>query len=144
MTGAPEGRMMLGRIGNRYRPGEGRVMPVPFIAQASLQGFLSVMVLGVLGLTAVLIAVPAILAYHWRIHRATQAYLQLKREMVQRGMSAGEIERVIQATSIPELIQQGLSTKAVERLIRATGFPLEAEGKANGIPIKGAPLDLEI
>lgn len=127
-------------------------MPVPlWIAQGFGNQSIPVLSLLVLGLTGVLIAVPATLAHQWRMRRVAQDQIQLKREMVQRGMSPGEIERVIRATSVGELVQQGLSAKAIERLIRASGASEEERerGDDDAIPdgrrpTKGAPLDLEV
>jgi hypothetical protein len=107
-------------------------------------------VLAVLGLTGVLIAVPSVIAYQWRMRHVAQAHIQLKREMVQRGMSAGEIERVIRATGVPELVQQGLSVKAIERLLRANrpageeDEPYGDDRGAAGPSTKGASLDPEL
>jgi hypothetical protein len=122
-------------------------MSTPMMSPWGPQGLLPVLVLGVLGLTAVLIAVPATLAHQWRMLRVAQAHILLKREMVQRGMSAGEIERVIRATSVPELVQQGLSVKAIERLLRANGPSEAGDGDliaAGRYPAKGAPPDPEV
>src|SRR4051812_24259231 len=96
-------------------------MLIPLMAQGNPHELGPILFFGVLGLTGVLIVVPTVFAYQWRVQRVARAQIQLKREMVQRGMSAGEIERVIRATSVPELIQQGLSVQAIDRLLRANG-----------------------
>ncbi|HEX8202350.1 MAG TPA: hypothetical protein VF590_17865 [Isosphaeraceae bacterium] len=98
-------------------------MPKPWMALGVGDGWDLVLFFGVLGLTGVLIVVPTVVACQWRAVRVAQAQIQLKREMVQRGMSAGEIERVIRSASVPELVQQGLSAKAINRLLRATAPP---------------------
>jgi hypothetical protein len=124
-------------------------MLMQLMSRLSPVELLPILVLSVLGLTGVLIAVPAILAAQWRLHRKSQGLIQLKREMVRRGMSAGEIERVIRATGVPELVQHGFSTKAIERLTRAGGPsgdqdpPHGGDRVVAGLATKGAPLDPE-
>ena len=44
-----------------------------------------------------LIALVAIIATHWRTHKRTEVEAALKQEMLARGMSAEDIERVIKA-----------------------------------------------
>lgn len=50
-------------------------------------------------LTAVAIIVTKILTKSWQQIRASEADAALKQEMLERGMSADEIERVIRASS---------------------------------------------
>jgi hypothetical protein len=45
-----------------------------------------------------LIALTAILSHHWRRHREIAYNARLKQLMIERGMTADEIERVVQAT----------------------------------------------
>ncbi len=47
----------------------------------------------------VVAALIVLLAWQWRLHRRTELEILLKREMVSRGMSAEEIERVLAAGS---------------------------------------------
>jgi hypothetical protein len=44
-----------------------------------------------------LIALVAIIATQWRMHKRTEVEAALKQEMLARGMSAEDIERVIKA-----------------------------------------------
>jgi SOS response regulatory protein OraA/RecX len=46
----------------------------------------------------VLIALTAILTSQWRKHRQTELEMSLKHEMLNRGFSAEEIERVVKAS----------------------------------------------
>jgi hypothetical protein len=60
------------------------------------------LVLGTTGiLTGLLIAVTAIVVTSWRRARQLEAESALKQDMLQRGMSAEDIERVIRASSTP-------------------------------------------
>jgi hypothetical protein len=92
-----------------------------------------------------LIAVTAVLAYHWLAARRTEAESALKRDMLERGMSAEEIERVIRATSaspapsaageksealsetemeyVERWAKAGMSGEQIERLLRAGRTP---------------------
>jgi hypothetical protein len=129
-------------------------MPMQMLARLDSGDLAPILALCVLGLTGVLIAVPAILSTQWRLHRKSQGHIQLKREMVARGMSAGEIERVMLATGLPELVKHGFSTEAIERLTRGADSSEEGLGSRDGAqitdgrraaaPAKGAPLDPEI
>jgi hypothetical protein len=50
----------------------------------------------------VLVAIAGLvvwLSLQWRLHRRTEMEIALKRDMLNRGMTVDEIERVIQATS---------------------------------------------
>jgi len=49
-----------------------------------------------------LVPIVAIIAYSWRRMRQTELEIGLKNEMIARGMSADEIERVIRASSPTE------------------------------------------
>jgi hypothetical protein len=49
-----------------------------------------------------IIAVTAIIVTNWRRVRQSDAESALKQDMLQRGMSAEDIERIIRATSVPE------------------------------------------
>lgn len=44
------------------------------------------------------VAVISIVTHHWRKHREVAYNARLKQLMIERGMSADEIERVVQAT----------------------------------------------
>ena len=49
-----------------------------------------------------LVAIAWVIMYQWRRARTAAYDARLKQLMIERGMSAGEIERVLQATSSPE------------------------------------------
>ena len=55
----------------------------------------------IIGLVAVVLpfltAVIICLSYQWRVHRRTELEVGLKRDMVERGMSPQDIERVLGA-----------------------------------------------
>jgi hypothetical protein len=57
----------------------------------------------VVGLVALLLTFVVVmvlgLCYQWRAHRRTELELNFKREMVERGISAQDIERIIGARS---------------------------------------------
>ena len=46
---------------------------------------------------ACVIAVAGIVAYYWHLNQKTHAEVELKHTMIERGMSADEIERVLAA-----------------------------------------------
>jgi hypothetical protein len=52
-------------------------------------------------LVGLLIALTAIVTYHWRRLRQLEGEASLKQEMVRRGMSVGDIERVIRVSGSP-------------------------------------------
>jgi hypothetical protein len=53
-----------------------------------------------------IVAVVSVLSYQWRKHREVAYNARLKQLMIERGMTADEIERVVQATQ-NELGQNG-------------------------------------
>jgi hypothetical protein len=90
-----------------------------------------------------LISVTAVLAYHWLAARRNETESALKRDMLERGMSAEEIERVIKASSaspwppaektealsetemeyVERWAKAGMSGEQIERLLRAGRTP---------------------
>jgi hypothetical protein len=87
----------------------------------------------------VLIAVVAILSSAWRKHRQAEIESALKQDMLNRGMSADEIVRVVRACAgeepappeakdpvsdneyylVEKLVEEGKSAEEIERIIRA-------------------------
>ena len=87
----------------------------------------------------VLIAVVAILNHTWRRHREAELEASLKQDMLNRGMSADDIVRVIRASAreepsppepqdpvsdneyylVEKLVEEGKSAEEIERIIRA-------------------------
>lgn len=47
------------------------------------------------------VGLVGIIAYHWRRLRQTEIETEMKREMLNRGMSAEDVERVIKASASP-------------------------------------------
>jgi hypothetical protein len=92
-------------------------------------------IIGLLGGTVV--AVVAIIATHWRHVRQAEADTALKQDLLQRGMSVEEIERVVRASStastepakepisdneyymVEKLVEEGKTVDEIERIIRA-------------------------
>src|SRR5579864_704351 len=70
---------------------------VDFLPKMGSHETMTVLTMAVVGLTAVLLGVPAVLASHWRRLREARLETELKHELVARGMSAEEIERVVHA-----------------------------------------------
>ena len=87
----------------------------------------------------VVISVVAILSVAWRKHRQTEIESALKQDMLNRGMSADEIARVVRARAgeeapapqakdpvsdneyylVEKLVEEGKSAEEIERIIRA-------------------------
>jgi hypothetical protein len=96
-----------------------------------------------------LIAVVAILATQWRMGRRTDQENDLKRDMLGRGMSAEDIERVLRASSgasppaapdpvsdneyyvVEKLVDEGKTTEDIERILRALKAGRSAEGSVS-------------
>src|SRR5262249_51938353 len=88
-----------------------------------------------------LIAVSAILCHHWSVVRQAETEASLKQDMLNRGLSVDEIERVIKASAqvakaqasadkpdpisdneyylVEKLVDEGKSAEEIERIIRA-------------------------
>ena len=77
------------------------------------------------------IAVIAILAYYWHVTRRNDMEGALKQDMLNRGLSVDEIERVIKASSqvpdtisaneyslIEKMVDEGKSAEEIERVLR--------------------------
>ena len=89
------------------------------------------------------VALVAIIAHQWRAVRRTEMELALKQDMLRRGLSVEEIERVLRASEVPpeapakpdpvsdnayalteKMIEEGRSGEEIERLLKllhATG-----------------------
>jgi hypothetical protein len=86
------------------------------------------------------IAVVAILSSNWRRHRAAEILAALKQDMLNRGLSADDIVRIVRATPggeedscaahqetitdneyylVEKLVDEGRATEDIERIIRA-------------------------
>jgi hypothetical protein len=88
-------------------------------------------------LCGTLIAIVAIIAYHWGAVRQAESETSLKQDMLQRGLSVDDMERVLKANSHPvapeknetvteyeyalieKLIDEGKSAEDIERVLRA-------------------------
>jgi hypothetical protein len=90
---------------------------------------------------ATIVAIVWILAYHWKRVRQIDFESSLKQDMLNRGLSAGDIERVLWASSdgppeqntaatqevitdneyylVEKMIDEGKTTEDIERVIRA-------------------------
>jgi hypothetical protein len=85
-----------------------------------------------------LVFIVWIVAAHWKRVRQLQIEASLKQDMINRGLSAGDVERVLWASSTPppapptpesisdneyalveKMIDEGRSAEEIERLIRA-------------------------
>jgi hypothetical protein len=107
-------------------------------------GFGFLFALAILGCS---IAVVALVCYHRRALRMAEMTMMLKQEMVQKGLSADEIERVLRASGpneqtppntaqtrlaelrrefITELLDRDVSAVDVERLVKTLGTQEEA------------------
>ena len=64
-----------------------------FISRLQPSDLIAFSIFGIGGL----IALVAIISAQWRLHKRTELEIGLKQEMIARGMSAEEIERVIKA-----------------------------------------------
>jgi hypothetical protein len=100
---------------------------------------LLIAILAVLG--GVLIAVVAILSHSWRAHRTIEVLAALKQDMLNRGLSADDIVRVVRASPgeeedrsaaghqetitdneyylVEKMLDEGRGTDEIERIIRA-------------------------
>ncbi len=67
-----------------------------------------------------LLAAITIIAAHWRHVRVAEIQAALKRQMIERGMSAGDIEKVLQASTAPN---------AEEADVQFTGNPGEDKAR---------------
>ena len=95
-----------------------------------------------IALCGTLIAVTAIIAHYWHIVRQSEADASLKQDMLNRGLSIDQIERLLKASSqsveIPErpdtisdkeytliekLLDEGKSAEDIERILRACRGP---------------------
>ena len=84
-----------------------------------------------------LVAITAIVAHHWRAIRRTELEVALKQDMLRRGLSVDEIERVLRASEKPpeaatkadpvsdnayalteKMIDEGRSGEEIERLLK--------------------------
>jgi Tfp pilus assembly protein PilN len=90
----------------------------------------------VLGMAAMFICVAVItvgctLSVQWRKARQTEFECVLKKEMIERGMSADDILKVLQATSIPsndvaaQLASHGLDADDIVKVLQASSKPLQ-------------------
>jgi hypothetical protein len=68
---------------------------------------------------ALLLAAVAIVAHHWRQVRVAELQAALKRQMIERGISAADIDKVLQAPNPPE------ETEDTEEAASFTGNPAE-------------------
>src|SRR5262245_61201373 len=88
-------------------------------------------------LCGALVALVAILAHQWRAVRRTEMELALKQDMLRRGLSVEEIERVLRASQVPpdepakpdpvsdnadalteKMIEEGKTGEEIERLLK--------------------------
>ena len=105
-------------------------------------------VIGFVAVAGTVVAIlTAIVGHHWRRVRLTEAELAVKQDMVQRGMSVADIERVLRAGEkrslwhlsdatrlqiekseqrlglAERLLQQGMTPEDVERVMNAVEKP---------------------
>jgi hypothetical protein len=89
----------------------------------------------IMSICGTLVAIIAIGAHQWRCVRQAEVEGALKQDMLSRGMSVQEIERVVQASSqksskatclsdaqedlLGKMVKNGRSTEEIERVIRA-------------------------
>ena len=108
------------------------------------EALLSSNVTNVFGIAVVFIcmavvAVGCTLAVQWRKARQTEFECALKREMIERGMPADDILKVLQATSVPsnqptdvaaQLASQGLDADDIVKVLQASSKPLQGPQSA--------------
>ena len=86
---------------------------------------------GIMFICAAVIAVGCTIAVQWRKARQTEVECALKQEMIERGMSADDILRVIAATSSPAgegstaaaLAEQGMKADDIVKILHASSNP---------------------
>jgi hypothetical protein len=92
---------------------------IDLIRRTSPEDVCSLLIAGGVMLVALIIS----LTYMCLRHRRSETILQLKAEMVSRGMSAAEIERVLDTkpslSETDRLWHQGMSAKDIERVLAA-------------------------
>ena len=87
--------------------------------------------MAVMYICAAVVSVGCTLAVQWRKARQTEFECALKREMIERGMSADDILKVLQATSMPsndvaaQLASQGLEADDIVKVLQASSKPLQ-------------------
>jgi hypothetical protein len=87
----------------------------------------------VMFLSIVVISVGCTIAVQWRKARQTEVECALKQEMIDRGMSADDILRVVAATTSPpwaknpaaELAEAGMSADDIVKVLNASSSPQE-------------------
>src|SRR5262245_6110709 len=89
------------------------------------------LVVVVLFLLCFLAGLTVWLSLQWRLHRRSELEGALKQDMLNRGMSAEDIERVLRASSrrtemdgVIKLIARGMSLEDIERVLRASSRPV--------------------
>jgi hypothetical protein len=107
------------------------------------------------------IAVVAILMHQWRAGRQAEMDSALKQDMLQRGMSVDEIERVIVASAsaeartrqepisdneyylVEKLVEEGKTVEEIERIIKAFKGPGAVVSIKTPTPSEAPPLKPE-
>jgi hypothetical protein len=96
------------------------------------------------------VGLAAVIANNWRSVRRAEVEAALKQDMLNRGMTVEQIERVVRASNVSEeggktdpisdnemhlverMVDEGRSTEEIERVIRAfKGTPASDAGKKN-------------